>query len=200
MAFIAAAVFTSLFIVGGEASATVVRHDNGNTWTVGKGDVQSLFGWNAKTTDANFDKVVFEYQKVTTATGDCEYTVVTGDRNLKIRSSVTGTATVTKTMTRTLLVEVKRNGQGNIVGATVSNGGSSTEVDIQKACETKAESTLASDETIQGKVKATLATRVDTEAINVAAPISAQSDGSMKLLWTSSEKFENVTEEVIEVS
>jgi len=214
------------FVVIGEtiSSAVVTRIDNGNTWTVGKGDVQSLFGWNAKTTDAQFQNVSFTYEKKRHSDVVCEYTItydesyvvveeVGGERNSK---TVTHTKSKKHTvsgsyndesvslMSRTLQYEMKKNSQGNVVGATIWPGGSSTTVDLEEACDAPVDMTAMVFETdFDGTVdnvrlklgQATEVSRTVSETIFATGPVMTSTKSGTQVassavmtgtLWTTS--------------
>lgn len=149
--FAVVAVLGVLGLCASAVSAVVIRVDNGNVWTVGKGDVQSLFGWDAKTTDAQFASVGFTYEKTTTANVLCEYEVtwdvsyeetVGGEKNQKVmqRSKTMRTSgsiedVDKRSMIKDLQYEVKKNANQVVVGATIWPGGSHTEVTTDSACD-----------------------------------------------------------------
>jgi hypothetical protein len=131
----------------GAAGAVVIRLDDGNTWTVGKGDVQSLFGWTAQMTDANFAGVIFSYQKQTDTQVTCEYFVShdeietietpskTITRTVTVKNAATFQDVSTRLMERQLQYEIKKNSNNNVVGAKIWPGASSTTTDFSKACD-----------------------------------------------------------------
>jgi hypothetical protein len=61
------------------AIATVTFDPNTGTGWVGKGDVQSAFGWNNKAMQTNAAGVTFKFEEITTYVITCEWT--TGERN-----------------------------------------------------------------------------------------------------------------------
>jgi hypothetical protein len=120
-----------LFGVGGSANAVVSLQEDGS-WFVGKGDVQSAFGWDAKTSDTNFEKVTFKYKSVTEETVEC----VTKDRG-----SVTlhGTTASTSATERATVYEVRRSGKNSsqvVTGAFVKLSGTPSTVGSSPDCST----------------------------------------------------------------
>lgn len=226
---LAAVVVAAVALSVNSASATVIRIDNGNTWTVGKGDVQSLFGWNAKTTDQQFGNVSFRYQRTRHSDVVCDYTISYDEvytveeiiGGVKNRRTVIRTKTANHTMNgsfddqslqlmeRTLQFEMRKNTQGNVVGATIWPGGSSTTVDLATACDsskvdlgamvfaTEFGGTIENLQ-IQGTVHATEVSRTITETIFATAPVMTPTrSGAMVAtggtttgtLWTSQDKW-----------
>jgi hypothetical protein len=108
------------------ASAIVTRGDDG-VWFVGKGDVQSLFGWDAKTSDAQFEGVTFTYKKTVTTTVDC----IT-----RYRGTVTvhGSITSTDGTQRTTAFDV-RKGKTTVTGAWVQLFGAPVNTGSEPECE-----------------------------------------------------------------
>lgn len=215
---VAAAMATLVATVGSQASAVVVRVDNGNVWTVGKGDVQSLFGWNAQTTDANFAGVSFLYEKLTTTDVICDYTVkwtetyeevIGGEKNFKVvertrtvRETRSYTDTATMQMLRTLQYEIKTNKQTNVVGATIWPGGSSTTV-AKTSCDEPI--ALADGESLSGPANSTVIGETVTETIFATSPQITTSTKTKKgtvytvqasstaTLWSDSSKWSTET-------
>jgi len=234
----ASAAVVAAVISAGAVDATVIRIDNGNTWTVGKGDVQSLFGWNAKTTDSQFQNVSFRYEKIRHSDVVCDYVVAYDETwvemevieewvgGVKNRRLVTRTVTKEKqinhrldgsfddvaiqAMYRTLQYEMKKNAQGNVVGATIWPGGSSTTVDIATACDaskidleslvlpTEVAGSTVVNVRLLGTVQATEVARTITETIHATGPVmTATKSGAMVasgasmtgMLWTSQDKW-----------
>jgi hypothetical protein len=87
-----------------------------NVWFIGKGDVQTAFGWDAKTTDTYFDKVGFRHIQVTIK----EVTCVSGSGNER---RVTGVSTETSAVTKSVAMESRRNGSSVVTGAFAEVGG-----------------------------------------------------------------------------
>jgi hypothetical protein len=106
--------------VAGTASAVVIFDADDEAtwdWSVGKGDVQSALGWNAKQTDARFNDVVFTYVKTTETVTGCVDTA-TGRYN-----EVVGSKTDTDSTTRNNIVDDKRNKTQVVTGAYVTKTG-----------------------------------------------------------------------------
>lgn len=163
------------------ANAVVIRVDNGMTWTVGKGDVQSLFGWNARETDREFEGVTFRYEKLTTKTGTCEFNVVSGSgKSRVVEEKSEENHSVIGVMTRELQYHVKKNSQGNVTGATIWPGESSTTVESPKLC-TNLTYVLGEGESLQGNAVAKEVSMTVTEQIFVIHDLDEH------LLWSSTE-------------
>jgi hypothetical protein len=128
--FLVAAVAAAL-VVGAAGTASAIVTYDGDAWTIGKGDVQSAFGWNAKQTDANFSSVTFEYKKVETTIYDC-MNRITGTPTGRV---VEGVKTDVSPTVRSTLVETRRNGSSVVTGATVTRTGTPTGTDVVGTCE-----------------------------------------------------------------
>jgi len=114
------------------SSAAVTRlvDDERGDWFVGKGDVQSAFGWDAKTTDSNFAKVVFSYKKTVETTFDC----VNGSGNnatyVSNETTEQATSRITDLETRT----GKKGTATTITGAFVTLTGTPTKTGSTPSC------------------------------------------------------------------
>lgn len=80
---------------------------------VGKGDVQTLFGWNNATMQANYAGVSFEYESSATYTFDCEWW--TGPEHNRTRHENTKTLTVGVAATA-VTAQAKSNSSANLTG------------------------------------------------------------------------------------
>ncbi len=126
---IAVIVASLMFGAGGTANAAVTLQEDGS-WFVGKGDVQSAFGWDSKTTDANFEKVTFRYTKVTEETVDC----ITRDRGTV---TLHGTVSATSETTRSTVYEIRKSGKKTtqvVTGAFVTLTGTPSTVGSSPDC------------------------------------------------------------------
>jgi len=120
-----------MMVAGGTANAVVTLQEDGS-WFVGKGDVQSAFGWDAKTTDANFEKVTFRYTKVEIETVDC----ITRDKGTV---TLHGTVSATSETTRSTEYEIRKSGKRTtqvVTGAVVTRAGTPTTVGSAPDCST----------------------------------------------------------------
>jgi hypothetical protein len=96
IAFLAACALGVLSIAGVASAAWYVNDDG--TGFVGKGDVQTAFGWNNKQLQDNAEGVTFSYASTETVEYDCQWTTgpdhnqtthaVTRDKTTSISSSV----------------------------------------------------------------------------------------------------------------
>jgi hypothetical protein len=107
-----AALLTGAIVIAGAVPVSaIVTYDEADVyewdWFVGKGDVQSAFGWTAKQSDANFENVLFIFTKETVTVIGCvdtargTYTEVIGS---KTDSQTTDRATATEIRKKTITV------------------------------------------------------------------------------------------------
>jgi hypothetical protein len=107
----------ALSAIPAQAAVTeIVGSDN--EWFVGKGDVQTALGWDAKTTDANFESVSFVHRVTTTTTYSCVDTA-NGQYEEIIGSKVESSSTTKKTDST-----ARKNGSSVVTGWTVAVSGS----------------------------------------------------------------------------
>jgi hypothetical protein len=97
-------------------------------WQVGKGDVQSAFGWSAKQTDARFDAVTFTYTKVKTVVISC---VNTANGQYQ---EIVGSKTEIDSTTRLNAVEPRRNKSSVVNGAYITKTGQPVSSESDSAC------------------------------------------------------------------
>jgi hypothetical protein len=122
---IAALVVPALLIVSALPAAAVVTRlvDQDADWFVGKGDIQSAFGWDAKTTDARIDSVTFTYAWERHYTYECQAVTGSGQtRTVHVQEDLSGTletARATAYETRTS----KRSTTTTITGVLVTLSG-----------------------------------------------------------------------------
>jgi hypothetical protein len=103
----------ALALVGGVAAAAVTFNPDDGSGFVGKGDVQTAFGWNNKTLQENAESVEFRVSSevVTEASWTC---VNTNNENEQVRNSTT------KTSVSGLIESVSRT--GNQVNGFILSG------------------------------------------------------------------------------
>jgi hypothetical protein len=107
---VAATTAAMAFTLSAVPAQGAVTELSDNVWFIGKGDVQTAFGWDAKTTDTYFDKVGFRHIQVTIK----EVTCVSGSGNER---RVTGVSTETSAVTKSVAMESRRNGSSVVTGA-----------------------------------------------------------------------------------
>jgi hypothetical protein len=71
---------TALLFTAGAASATVTFDPGSGTGFVGKGDVQTAYGWNNQTLQANAGGLTFAYDATDSYAAVCTWTTGTGTR------------------------------------------------------------------------------------------------------------------------
>jgi hypothetical protein len=114
------------------ASAVVIYDAEGEydwDWFVGKGDVQSAFGWNAKQTDARFDEVTFRYELTVTTVFGCVDTE-RGTYNEVVGSMREVSATIRKTA-----VDTRRNKASVTTGFFLTKGGQPIKDESSSSCD-----------------------------------------------------------------
>lgn len=123
--FIAAA--AALAAVSSAAMASVSFDSTTGTGFVGKGDIQTLYGWNDATLQKNAAGVTFAYNVEETYRYDCTFTIVIGKDKTPTPQTVTrGKST---SVNGAVAYDSRKNGLGKITGfnltgfgATVSDG------------------------------------------------------------------------------
>jgi hypothetical protein len=89
-----------------------------NAWFVGKGDVQTALGWDAKTTDANADSVTFIHKVTTTTTYSCV------DTERGQYEEVVGSKQESSSTTKSTDASARKNGSSVVTGWNVAVSGS----------------------------------------------------------------------------
>jgi hypothetical protein len=112
----------SLGVAGLSSSASAVviydaQDEYGWDWFVGKGDVQSAFGWNAKQTDARFDDVTFRYELTVETVTRCV------DTDKGTYSEVVGSMKEVSETIRTAAVDTRKNKSAVTTGAFLTKTG-----------------------------------------------------------------------------
>lgn len=152
------------------ANATVLRTDSdvtGYDWFVGKGDVQSAFGWTAKQSDANFPLVTFTYLKVV----DIEYNCQLRDGQIVIDK---GTATESSSTARVTAQDTRTSKNGTttttVTGAYVSLTGGPT-FSSSGGCS-------------EGSAVMSTAVRTTTETLTAHSTAAGRNGVSSAVIWT----------------
>lgn len=107
--------------------------------SVGKGDIQEVFGWNNAALQSNAANLTFTYVRSASYTIQCEWETTTGGKNAKVvEHSVTHTRSAD--VTSAVVTELKANKAGQVTGFTlcgfdnVSNAGEVPVVGGSAAC------------------------------------------------------------------
>jgi hypothetical protein len=132
---------------------------------VGKGDVQSAFGWDAKKSDANFDKVAFRYEDVTVETIDC----VDGNGQ---SAEVVGTVFTTDSTFRSTAFTVRQT-KVTVTGAWVTKVGNTNVKGAKPEC-------------AEGKLQQSSARSVSTEKLiaTISETIKGKTNVTEAVIWT----------------
>jgi hypothetical protein len=149
-------------IVGPAMAVVVYDADDQHTWDwqVGKGDVQSAFGWSAKQTDARFDDVTYTHKRIVTT----EYSCV--DTASGQYTTVVGTRTDVSSTTKSSQSETRKNKSSVVTGAFVT-----------KAAQLGSE--VREGECPSGYARSSLKTKSTTHEL------SAWYQGQERVIWTS---------------
>jgi hypothetical protein len=110
-------------------------HPSGATWFVGKGDVQSAFGWSAKETDSRIDEVVFTYIREETREFDC--VANNGENGVRRVSTVVDTTVTREATTRSTAVETRTTGKrtaSSVTGVWVTLTGTPSRLTTEVPC------------------------------------------------------------------
>jgi hypothetical protein len=96
-----------LAVASSLAFGSVILNDDGTGW-VGKGDVQTAFGWNNAAAQKNVNAVSFSFQQTSTYDAVCVWTTGEGTRGEHIHH-VTHTSSVA--INSTVAYEARKTGQ-----------------------------------------------------------------------------------------
>lgn len=105
----------SAVILTSSALAAIVFDPATGTGFVGKGDVQTAFGWNNAQLQSNAAGVSFSYDTSTAYDIVCEWDTETGGRNSKVIHHAV-TLNRSTALNTAVTYEMRRNGQGQVTG------------------------------------------------------------------------------------
>jgi hypothetical protein len=116
----------AMLVLSSAALASVTFNSSTGVGFVGKGDVQTLYGWNNAQLQNNAGNVGFRFQDTETATWNCEKIVITGNGTehdiIQVRSNITNTEGIVASIGRmkTQITGFNLNGWDGSLQVTVN--------------------------------------------------------------------------------